>query len=108
MSAIELGAGIAREVRRIREQGGQVESVDALIADLYDLAVGSLDAAWAEVEAALPGGAVLRLERSGTGNYVALASDLTGHWYPHGSAIGDRGPAAALRALAAKLREVPR
>ena len=64
----------------------------------------SLDAAWAEAEAALPDGwHIDRLNRNGPKDWTAYASEA-----PHlGLEMGAHNtPAAALRALAARLREV--
>jgi hypothetical protein len=74
------------------------------------VAVDSLDAAWAEAEAALPEGWAFELTYS-EGNPVQSWA-----WLPGVEIVtGDDGiraegstPAAALRALAAKLREVGR
>ena len=65
----------------------------------------SLDAAWAEAEAVLPErGWWLSLSRDTAGPYRATATDLT---FRRGLLAEEATtPAAALRALAAKLREV--
>jgi hypothetical protein len=69
----------------------------------------SLDAAWAEAEAALPERYTLSLENIGAhqvrGVYRALAEWGIGD--PHWEATADT-PAAALRALTAQLREAGR
>ncbi len=66
--------------------------------------VDSLDAAWAEVEAELPEGRALHLHRRDRSQ--ALASDPTDRISDvKADAYGDT-PAAALRALAAKLRDL--
>jgi hypothetical protein len=65
----------------------------------------ALDAAWAEAEAALPEGwHIDRLHRNGPKDWTAYASEA-----PYlGLEMGAHNtPAAALRALAAKLRERP-
>jgi hypothetical protein len=73
----------------------------------------SLDAAWAEAEAALPEYALLRVQRiPGWKFYEQEQCEARIEWWkgldrPVESAFGDT-PAAALRALAAKLREVGR
>jgi len=70
----------------------------------YDVpAPDSIDAAWSEAEAALPaGGRIDRLNRNGPKDWTAYASEA-----PHlGMEMGAHNtPAAALRALAEKLRE---
>jgi hypothetical protein len=67
----------------------------------------SLDAAWAEAEAALPGDSGLGVSKTvgvTSGAYVATTdSGMPRDGYAYGPT-----PAAALRALAAKLREVGR
>jgi hypothetical protein len=64
---------------------------------------GSLDAAWAEAEAALPDGwNVHGVERIGVGNWHAAAWPLVDAVHGHGPT-----PAAALRALAERLRDRP-
>lgn len=71
----------------------------------------SLDAAWAEAEAALPEGWQLVLLRGLAGDYSAHAEDISkrpddGSWTHEEERFAfGRTPAAALRALAAKLRE---
>jgi hypothetical protein len=86
------------------------ENMDAEIARLR---ADSLDAAWAEAEAALPEGwpnSDLGVRRLPDGTGYAWASGYLGEppayieiWYPGEEAAS---PAAALRALAAKLREM--
>jgi hypothetical protein len=62
----------------------------------------SLDAAWAEVEAAKSEGTYLHLEGLRAGKYHAYVVGIGGKVRE----VTDPNPAAALRALAAKLREV--
>jgi len=67
----------------------------------------SLDAAWAEAEAALPEGWQLRgVERQGV-KWLANADEPRGAAWNVAHAYAET-PAAVLRALAAKLREVGR
>jgi integrase len=84
--------------------GDQIEAIRAAFSD-------SLDAAWAEAEAALPEGWGLRLTKAerhatlpGEGRVFAHAKPPYGSRRPRIRGEGPT-PAAALRALAAKLRE---
>lgn len=68
----------------------------------------TLDKAWAEAEAALPEGMVLRLEWDPTVTDVpaeASAIEATPSGWESSVSVASATPAAALQALAAKLRE---
>ena len=84
------------------KHGGETidrNTADSIVADILDAL--PLDAAWAEAEAAKDEGAAIELFGPVNGRYAAqLKGD---HWLPGRSAGGD-SPAAALRALVAKLR----
>jgi hypothetical protein len=65
----------------------------------------SLDAAWAEAEAALPEGWALQVAKDrADGQAEAMAGPIEFSWPPHVVRVFGPTPAAALRALAAKLR----
>lgn len=94
-----------------------VEAILAIEAEaaLNTEAPETLDAAWAEAEAALPDGMALRLHgsivRRGEAYYAEAIEDLTAQRTGHGwnaveDTVGD-SPAAALRALATRLRGTP-
>ncbi len=83
-----------------------------ITSDYADIARGELDAAWAEVEAELPEGwwivGIERQPRAAGGHWIVttqpiIDASLMGFPSPQVRALGDT-PAAALRALAAKLR----
>jgi hypothetical protein len=65
----------------------------------------SLDAAWAEAEAALPEGWTFEIHR-GVDGHLAHAWPRTETYEPRNDlSVSGEGPAAALRSLAAELRE---
>lgn len=106
---IPEGEGIPLEVwERIRDElpdaiaaGKAVVMVGGITLRWYP-APDSLDAAWAEARAVAPEGTAIELFGPVGGRYAAqIHGD---HWLPGRSAGGDT-PAAALRALTAKLRD---
>lgn len=102
-TGLALARGIRDQVVQARARGERVDSADALIAELVDALPDSLDAAWAEAEAALPEGShVDDLHERTPGLWRASAPDGK-NW---GTFEGySDSPAAALHALAEKLRE---
>jgi hypothetical protein len=74
---------------------------DDWVTHIRRMGADSIDAAWAEAEAALPEGCTLKLEHDPSITDYPTSADVT-EYSVH---VDSESPAAALRALAVKLRE---